>query len=151
MGYAFCDDTIIRTLDHPLDEFMMDTAPESDYWKQLLNMVATLIALLAAVAIVFALIKKTLTKRQFAQNDTKIIKILEKRSLTAKSHIYAIGILDRLLIIGESEGEIRTLGDFPSGAHLEALFQQEKLKQPNLMQAVAEKLGKKNVSKNTQN
>jgi len=70
--------------------------------------------------------KRLLQKRVHRANQTNLIKVLEKRTLSAKSQVYAIGVLDRLLIVGESPSGLQTLGEFPAGTHLEALYNMQK-------------------------
>lgn len=98
---------------------------EYNYKGEFLKMIFMLGGVILVIFVLLKLTKSLMNKRLYAANHSNLIKILEKRTLSPKSHLYAIGVLDRLLIISESPTGVQSLGDFPAGTHLEAKYKLE--------------------------
>lgn len=97
-----------------------------NYWSEFLKMIFALLLLLGVAALLLTVAKRVIQKKIKIGNKTNLIKIIERRSLSPRCHVYAVGILDRLLIVGESPSGIHTLAELPPGTHLEAIFKQQK-------------------------
>ncbi len=109
-------------------------------WGDFFNMLFTLGMLLAGLLLVTWFLKRMVRNRTTATNSTNAIRILEKRSLSQKSHLYLIEVLGKGVLIADSASGIQTLTEVGPSPALDELLQ---AKTPSPRASFAEILQKK--------
>lgn len=84
---------------------------EDRFMQELVSMATTLGLLIAAMIAVGWILKRLLNKRIEQMNTTSMIKILEKRYLTAKSSIYLLEVNGKGILVGETTAGISKIAE----------------------------------------
>jgi flagellar biogenesis protein FliO len=84
----------------------------SKFMDEMLNMFVVLGGIVAVMFAVSWVLKKLLKTKMQQMNQTSGIKILERRALNPKAHIYLLEIHGRGFIVGESPQGIYGIGEF---------------------------------------
>lgn len=114
----------------PIEEVAAE-ASNYNYWNEFLHTIFSLALILLVVGLLFFFIKKFLKKRVEHANKTSLLKVLEKRSLTPKCHVYVLDIQNHIVLIGESPEGLHPLGHWPSHGNAPASFA-DLIKSPKL-------------------
>lgn len=99
----------------PPEELIGEPGPDTNrFLSEFLNMAATLGLLISLILIIAWFLKRMVTTRQMQGNDTSIIKIIERRSLSPKSALYLLEIEGMSLIVAESQNGVTSLAQYNS-------------------------------------
>jgi len=96
-----------------------------DYGSDFLRMAVVLIILVGFAIFSAWFIKKILKSRMHHINQSKGIKILEKRTLSPKSCLYLINVLGKGVVIAETPHGIHPITELNMDAETELLFSTE--------------------------
>jgi flagellar biosynthetic protein FliO len=80
-----------------------------DFWSQFSKMMLALFMILALVFIGSWLLKKTVSSRVKNMNKQNKIKIIERRALNPKAHLYLLEVENKKILVGESPSGIHAL------------------------------------------
>lgn len=100
----------------PLEDDRAEEVPEDHFFGQFMKMLATLGVLIAIMLTASWSLKRMLNTSVKQLNESSLIKIVEKRSLSNKSSIYLIEVQGKNYMLGESMHTmtlLATLDDFP--------------------------------------
>jgi flagellar biogenesis protein FliO len=81
--------------------------------SQITSMIGTLVLMIAAVIFLAFVVKKFMNSKMQTINNLNAIKILEKRSLSPKSHLYLIEVQGKQLLISESQMGLNSIAEIP--------------------------------------
>ncbi|MBA3958500.1 MAG: flagellar biosynthetic protein FliO [Parachlamydiaceae bacterium] len=88
-------------------------SPEVDQlYGEFFKMMMMLGFIIAFLFLIMWFIKRLLNTRIEQLNTSSYIKIIERRSLTPKTALYVVDVLDKRLILGESQNGINVLSEF---------------------------------------
>lgn len=90
---------------------LLPAAYQPEYKPAFFKMFFILFALLALVFLTFWIFKNFTRIRLHQANQTKSIKIIEKRAISPKSLLYLIEIEGKKIVVSESSLEVRKLKD----------------------------------------
>lgn len=90
---------------------------------ELCKMLGSLFFLLAVFGIGVWLFKKYLKSRGSILSNSSTIKILDRRSLTQKTCIYIIRVVNKTLVIAETGDRVTLLTEFPPNTDLNELIE----------------------------
>lgn len=84
----------------------------SKFMEEMLNMFIVLGGIVGVMLVVSWALKKLLNTKMLQINQTSGIKIIEKRAISPKVHIYLLNIRGKGFVIAESPQGVHGLGDF---------------------------------------
>jgi len=121
------------------------------YWKDFINMLITLVIILAFIFATVWFLKRAMRSRLHQLNRTTGIKILERRALSAKSSLYLISVLGKGVVISDSPAGIQLVTEFSEEKDVELLLneKQESVTRPSfssMMQTKMKQLLKRNAT-----
>jgi flagellar biogenesis protein FliO len=97
----------------PIEDVIGKPGPASDkFLSEFISMLATLGLIIALILIVAWFLKRMVNARQDQANETSIIKVLERRSLSPKTAIYLLDVEGKSLIIAESVNGVTHLVNY---------------------------------------
>lgn len=103
----------------PMDDIIKEPLKQNDkFYSEFLNMLATLGFILALILIAAWFLKRLVNTRVEQANNTSSIKILERRSLSAKSMVYLLEIEGTGILVAESVNGITRLSEFPVASEM---------------------------------
>lgn len=97
---------------HPIEN---GTDVQYNIKDKITNMLFSLGVIIVAVGALIYALKKLTRKRLESINAISSIKVLEKRTLTSKTHLYVIEAYNKTLLIGESPEGLVTLSELSPG------------------------------------
>lgn len=99
-----------------LDQYALPSAPpaEDRLYEEFFKMISMLGLIIVLLLLGSWFLKRLLSSRNEQINSTSLIKIIERRSVSAKSAIYVIDILGKKVALAESHNGVTYLGDIPS-------------------------------------
>lgn len=83
--------------------------PTQNYQKAFYRMFGLMIGIIALIALTFWLMRKFMHAKIRQANESKSIKILEKRIISPKSVLYLIEAEGKKVLISESQQEVRAI------------------------------------------
>ncbi|MCH9610560.1 MAG: hypothetical protein S4CHLAM81_04020 [Chlamydiales bacterium] len=84
-----------------------------NYWGEFVNMIITLMIIVALIFISVIVLKKVMQNRMHQVNRGAHIKILERRSINQKSSLYLVDIAGKRVMIGESPAGLNLITELP--------------------------------------
>lgn len=103
--------------DVPEDKPLYD---ENTFWGELINMFITLgFIIIILIALAWVMRRMQNTRIQYG-NESSVIKLIDHRSLSAKSVVYLLHIHGRAVVVSESQSGMTRLADFPIDGDYEA-------------------------------
>jgi flagellar biogenesis protein FliO len=87
------------------------STPDSEISSQITSMIGTLVLMIAGIIFLAFMVKKFMNSRIQTINNLNAIKILEKRSLSPKSHLYLIEVQGKQLLISESQMGLQSIAE----------------------------------------
>lgn len=116
-------DTSAPTPEENKEAFFSPSIPSEGqslpYWKDFINMLVTLLFVLALVFASIWFLKRVMRSRLNQLNRSTGIKVLERRSLAPKSSLYLISILGKGVVIAESPAGIQLITELPVDLNVE--------------------------------
>lgn len=99
----------------PIEDVVGKPGPATDkFISEFISMLATLGLIISLILIVAWFLKRMVNSRQDQANETSIIKVVERRSLSPKTAVYLLEIEGKSLIIAESVNGVTRLVDYDS-------------------------------------
>ncbi|EPP35038.1 flagellar biosynthetic protein FliO [Chlamydia ibidis] len=95
---------------------------------EIIKMICSLVFLLAFFALGAWGFRKFLKSKGQTFGNGSTIKILERRSLTPKTTIYLIRVINKILIIAETAEQVTLLSEFPPNTDINELLQNNDIK-----------------------
>lgn len=89
------------------EETASETTPDFNYRSAFIRMLISLVALMLFIFLTFWAFKRLMRSRIASTNQSRAIKILEKRAISPKSILYLIEVENEKILIAESHLEIR--------------------------------------------
>ena len=86
---------------------------EDNFMKEFIKMLLTLASVITILLLTSYLLKKFMNTRIQQINESSLIKILERRTMSPKSSIYILDIRGRQMAIVESHNELLLLPEIP--------------------------------------
>lgn len=111
------------------EAFSLTSGNGYHYWKDFVNMLITLLCVLAFILLTVWFLKKIMRSRMRTLNRSTAIKILERRPLTQKSSLYLVSVLGKGVVIAESSAGIQLITELGNETDIEILLS-EKLEEP---------------------
>lgn len=107
-------------------EFTEQTAEGQtyNYWGEFVNMLLTLVFILALIFLSVWVLKKIMRSRLKHLNRSTAIKVLERRPLNPKSSLYLVDILGKGIVVSESPSGIQLVTEFAEGVNVEQLMEE---------------------------
>jgi len=91
-----------------------ETTKQNDrFLVELINMLATLGLIIALILLVAWFLKRMVNTRLEQVNVTSLVKIVERRSLSAKTALYLLEFENKNILLAESANGVTLLGNFP--------------------------------------
>lgn len=120
----------------PLEDVIGEPNPDTNrFLSEFISMVATLGLIISLILIFAWFLKRMVNTRQEQANETSIIKMIERRSLSPKTAIYLLEIEGKSLIIAESPSGVTRLSEYDTPEEKEA----EPHKMPSAFNKILEK------------
>lgn len=97
----------------PFEDLIRKPNEETDrFFTEFLNMAATLGLLISLIFILAWFAKRMLNTKQLQVNATSLIKVTERRALSAKTVVYLLDIEGTSIVIAESHNGVTLLSDY---------------------------------------
>jgi flagellar protein FliO/FliZ len=105
----------------PIEDVIGEPNPDTNrFLSEFISMVATLGLIISLILIVAWFLKRMVNTRQEQANETSIIKLIERRSLSPKTAIYLLEIEGKSLVIAESPSGVTRLSEYNTPEEKEA-------------------------------
>lgn len=106
-------------------------AKEINFMHEFLQMIFTLIIVLALAIFTLMMLKKLMRSRANVINENSAIRVLEKRNLSSKASLYLVDILGKGVVISETSQGIDLITELPLGADLEKMVEEVRTEKKN--------------------
>lgn len=87
----------------------MEDFPTQNYQKAFYRMFGFMLGIVALIGLTYCLMKRFMNAKIQQANESKSIKILEKRVISPKSVLYLVEAEGRRVLISESQQEVRAI------------------------------------------
>ena len=84
-----------------------------NYWGEFVNMIITLMIVVALIFISVIVLKKVMRSRMHHINRGARIKIIERRPINQKASLYLVDIAGKIVMIGESPAGLNLITELP--------------------------------------
>ena len=89
------------------------TLEEDHFYHEFFKMLSLLGLIIMLLLLASWFLKRMLSSRTEQINNTSLIKIVERRMLSAKSAVYVIDVMGKKVVLAESQNGITALGELP--------------------------------------
>lgn len=99
----------------PPEELIGKPGPETDrFLTEFISMLATLGLIISLILILAWFLKRMVNNSQMQGNETSLIKIIDRRSLSPKALVYLLEIEGKTLVVAESQTGVTALAQYDS-------------------------------------
>ena len=113
IGWCASEKIFEEVVDTNVQEFTVDDAPTNDSLSgAITKMILTLLALVILFGISYWLLKRMGRSRIQNLNQSKAIKIRERRPISPKTTLYLVELAGKEILVAESQMDVRALATY---------------------------------------